>query len=206
MALTTLANVKEALGISGTDSDALITNLIARAQAAIEHYCDRTFEQATHTDEKGDAKGTGTILVKNPPIASVTSVAVRTGASTYTTVDASVYDFTTDDSGRIESVSAWNYSYPDGGYPVGSTFGCGINSYQVTYVGGYADGSPELKAIEEIIIDMIATKYPSEASLRERARVIQSENLGYQSVTYRDIQQVFDGFKDQLDRWRRWSL
>ena len=37
MALTTLANVKEALGISGTDSDALITNLIPRAQAMMEH-------------------------------------------------------------------------------------------------------------------------------------------------------------------------
>jgi len=48
MALTTLANVKEYLGITSTDYDTLLANLILRAQAQIESYCQRTFDSADY--------------------------------------------------------------------------------------------------------------------------------------------------------------
>lgn len=44
-ALTSLANVKSYLGISGSDDDALLTEIINRASGYIEQICDRKFAQ-----------------------------------------------------------------------------------------------------------------------------------------------------------------
>ncbi|MEM9165761.1 MAG: head-tail connector protein [Planctomycetota bacterium] len=208
MALTTAANVKEALGISGSDSDALIANLITRATALAERYCDRVFESATYTDEKGDARGTGIILVRNPPITSVTSVAVRSSGSTYTTLAATDYDFTTDDAGRIELVSDWNYWDHGSRYPVGGSFGTGINSYRVTYTGGYLAGThdSELAALEEIIIEMVAAANPADPSVRAKAGSLASESLGYQNFAYREVRSKFESQRYLLDNFRRLTL
>lgn len=202
MAITTLANVKEALGISGSDSDALITNLIARTQARMERYCNRKFERSTYTDEAGDADGTGTILVKNPPIASVASVTVRSSGSTYTTIPAADYDFDADDNGRVILLNGWGTGWRHGCGKSG-TFGQGINSYKITYDGGYASGADELKVLESIAIDIIAAAQPSDPGLRSSARLIQSESLGYQSYTYRSFEEAFTAFEGELDQFRR---
>ncbi len=45
----TIADLKAYLGISGTSDDTLLTNLIARAQKAIEVYCRRVFKCAADT-------------------------------------------------------------------------------------------------------------------------------------------------------------
>lgn len=203
MAITTVANVKEALGISGSESDALITNLIARTQARMERYCDRKFEQATYTDEAGDAMLTGVIVVKNPPIASVTSISVRSSGTTYTEVPAADYDFTAGDSGIVKIIGDYNeWCWK----PWGSDFGGGINSYKITYVGGYASGSPELLALESIAIDIIAAAQPANPSARATSQLIQSESLGYQSYTYRSLDEAFSKFTGELDLYRRVSL
>ena len=57
MAYTTLADVKEYLSIPSatTDDDDLITDLIARAQAAIDTHCRDTFEASADTDVTFDA-------------------------------------------------------------------------------------------------------------------------------------------------------
>lgn len=46
MAYCTAADVKTYLGISETDDDALITQLVTAAQQAIDTHCNRTFEAA----------------------------------------------------------------------------------------------------------------------------------------------------------------
>jgi len=52
MAYCTNTLVKTYLAISGSGDDALLTSLIARAQAAIDRHCGRTFEAAADTTRK----------------------------------------------------------------------------------------------------------------------------------------------------------
>lgn len=50
MALTDLTNLKLFIGITSSDYDTLLTEIINAVSAAIETYCDRTFAQANYTD------------------------------------------------------------------------------------------------------------------------------------------------------------
>jgi hypothetical protein len=56
MAYTTVSALKTYLGVVGNTDDALLTALIARAQAIIDAYCGRTFEAAQDSTRKLDAK------------------------------------------------------------------------------------------------------------------------------------------------------
>ena len=67
--LTTLANFKEYIGLSGTDNDDLISNLISRATSAIQKHCDRDFISTTYR-ELHDGGGRE-IFLENYPIISV---------------------------------------------------------------------------------------------------------------------------------------
>lgn len=49
MAYASLAQLKNYLGISVTSDDTLLTDLLARAQQAIDSYCHRSFEARTET-------------------------------------------------------------------------------------------------------------------------------------------------------------
>ena len=57
MAYTTAADVKTLLGISGSGDDTLLGVLVAAAQAAVDAYCNRTFEASTNTIRYFDAIG-----------------------------------------------------------------------------------------------------------------------------------------------------
>ena len=56
MAYTTVSALKTYLGVVGNTDDALLTALIARAQAIVDAYCGRTFEAAQDSTRKLDAK------------------------------------------------------------------------------------------------------------------------------------------------------
>lgn len=56
MAYTTVSALKTYLGVVGNTDDALLTALIARAQAIADAYCGRTFEAAQDSTRKLDAK------------------------------------------------------------------------------------------------------------------------------------------------------
>ena len=51
------SDVKAYLGIAEATDDTLITALVARAQAAIDRYCNRTFEASANTTRYFDAVG-----------------------------------------------------------------------------------------------------------------------------------------------------
>jgi hypothetical protein len=55
MAYATLAELKTYLGISDTGDDTLLTDLLSRAQKAIETFCDRVFEAASDSTRYFDA-------------------------------------------------------------------------------------------------------------------------------------------------------
>ena len=204
MALATAAEIKTRLGITVSTYDSVIDALATDASGEIERYCNRRFDAATVTNEKGDANGFPFIVVTRAPVRSVTSIAVRSGGSTYTTLDASLYEIEGDGStGKVVAINGWGTSW-DNGWSSG-LFGCGFNSYKITYEGGYASGThdSELAALRAICVDIVAAQRPTDASAREGRATRTSESLGYQSFTWTPLAQVFDQFKSRLDPFRR---
>ena len=214
MALATVDDYKLLTGISGTDSDALITEAIADAEARVITYCGRQLESATVTDEYGDGLGQDFLVVSRYPVTSVTSISVRTGVSTYTELSSGSYEIRGDGSaGIIDLVSAsdlwWSSGqWPGGGFG-GRRGGKRRNSYKITYVGGYLSGTHDtaLQDLKSIVCDLVsAMATPTDPGSREGRQVHQSENVGYQSWTFRPAADFISQFESRLDRFRKVGL
>ena len=77
MSIDTLANVKQAIAVTGTADDALLTQLQAAADSFVETFCRRTFAGGTFTEfHPGGAK---VLFLTNYPVAAVASVRVDAG-------------------------------------------------------------------------------------------------------------------------------
>ncbi len=90
MAYLTLADLKLYLGISGTAEDTLLTALLAAAQAAVDAYCDRTFEadaDSTRVFEAGRDTN-GNLLYLDHDLCQVTSITNGDPAATVLTASA----------------------------------------------------------------------------------------------------------------------
>jgi hypothetical protein len=76
MSYCTLQQVKDHLGITEAEDDALLTVLIANAQSIIDAFCHRTFEAAADTTRTFDAVDDvhGDTLLLDEDLASITSV------------------------------------------------------------------------------------------------------------------------------------
>ena len=72
-ALTTLANLKSALGISGSSEDAVLESMVDRATALIESACDRKLKSRTHREWCMPA-GERTLTIDHPPISNINTV------------------------------------------------------------------------------------------------------------------------------------
>lgn len=123
-ALTTVADVKELLGITSSTYDNLIVRKINQATRAIEAYCGRRFALTTYTDEGYNATRTDNIILRQRPVTTVTSLELRdTGLNIddFDTVDTEQY-FIDSNAGILNlKFGAW------GSY----------GQYQVTYQAGY---------------------------------------------------------------------
>jgi hypothetical protein len=141
MAYTTATLLKTYLGITGASDDTLLTNLISRAQAAIDRYTGRTFEASANTTRKFTVgiDTDGRVLYLDEDLASINAIVTNAdggaNADTLTTgeyvtkprnrtpyfaieilasADAT-WDYTTDPENGI-TVSgkwAWSASAPD---------------------------------------------------------------------------------------------
>ncbi len=91
MAYLELDALKTYLGISGTTEDAILTDLLLAAQAAVDAYCDRTFaasSDSTRTFEAGRDTA-GRVLYLDHDLAQVTSI--TNGDQAATTLAATDY-------------------------------------------------------------------------------------------------------------------
>ncbi len=172
--LTNAANVKEYLGLSGSDDDTFIGNLIDRASEGIENYCRRKFTSTQHT-EYYDGRGEPRLVLNQRPIISVTSVhddldrAFGGGAL----IDSSDY-ITRDDEGVIEYLSSAS-TFPG----TGACFYDGQLNVKVVYTAGYATIPTD---VEQACIMLCALLYTRG---KQQADGITSESHGgAYSVTY----------------------
>ena len=99
-ALTTKARIKDRLKITETGFDDLFDRLIVATTKRMSQMCNRRFLQATYTRELYDGCSvTGsrisTLLVKNAPVHSITTIEYKTGLNsdpTWTAFDEDDYD------------------------------------------------------------------------------------------------------------------
>jgi len=130
-ALTTLADVKENLGLDAgnTTKDNLIIRKINQATEMIEGYCqlfkDHHFVEATYTQEEYDGTGINQLILRMRPATSLTSFQYRDtvqNQDSWTDVDSEQY-FLDQQAGVIDI----NYTLPK--Y---------WNRFRTTYVAGYS--------------------------------------------------------------------
>jgi hypothetical protein len=130
-ALSTVADVKESLGIDAGDTskDNLIIRKINQATLFIENYCslsrDHHFKSTTYTNEQYDGVSKNTIVLKMRPIITLSSFQGRsavTSDGSFTDIESELY-FTDLSAGVLELLFNTTNSW---------------NMYQVTYTAGYA--------------------------------------------------------------------
>jgi len=123
-ALTTVARMKIFLGISSDKHDGLLTLLINYTSEFIKTYTKRTLKSATYTQEEYDGTGTNTIILKNFPVTTFTTLEVNTAVDNV------------DDWDEIDSDDFWFYD--DGRVVlVNGNFIEAPQKYRATYVAGY---------------------------------------------------------------------
>jgi uncharacterized phiE125 gp8 family phage protein len=124
-ALTSVADVKEILGITGTAQDNLITRNINYATKIILNYCGVSSFNSTAYVEYYDGIGGNELVLRNKPVITMTSVEWRDEAgnnASFTTLDAEDY-FVDTDAGIIKALV---------------NFGSSFHSWKIAYTAGYA--------------------------------------------------------------------
>lgn len=170
--LTTLANVKQYLGLSVNTDDALLGRLITAASSWVRTFINRDITQATYT-EVIDGNASERIVVGNYPVTAVTSITYADG----TTVPTSAVVFDLNAITRTD----------------GDIFVFGRSNITVVYTAGYVTTPAD---IEECVIEMVALRY------REKGRVGTSAvNTRGESVTF-GVMDVPPSVKTILRNWR----
>ena len=164
--LVTLNEYKDYAGISTSEQDTKIKNVITYTSDFIKEYCSRTFID-------NFSNGTATSIVevwsggvdyyypKEFPVLSITKVEYSSDwGTTYTTLTAGV-DFAHDlERDRL--------------YIPGAAAIEGINAYKITYTGGYSTTPASLKAAA---LDLVSYYMKHEASPRKTAGSVSIEYI-----------------------------
>lgn len=133
-ALTTLADVKTELGISGSTEDDYISRLINAVSDMIRFYCGRTFYYEEDIEESVAGYGQTRLLVSRTPIVGSISSITYEG----TAIDTTIYSVEDADAGIIYCSYGFNWTAQLTGKSIGeATPGTEALSYVVTYDGGY---------------------------------------------------------------------
>ncbi len=131
-ALTTVADVKELLGIDAGDStkNNLIIRKINQSTLMIESFCSKPngqhFASTVYTDEEYDGTGTNQLSLRNRPVITFTSFSERNTTendSSWSVIDTELY-FVDNNAGVIDCNFTLNQNW---------------NLYKVTYTAGYTD-------------------------------------------------------------------
>lgn len=175
--LTTLAKVKEWMGIKGDADDALLARLITAASAYIETWTNRTFASQAYSELR-DGTGGQKMMFAETPVSAVSSVVVNgLPIPPYAGGTGAGYKF---DASRVVLF--------------GYTFGRGHNNVELNYTAGYSATPPE---IEQACIELVSLRY------KERDRIgHQSKSLVGETVTFM-IRDFPDSVRTILNNYRK---
>lgn len=180
-ALTTVADVKELLGLDAGDSSKnnLIIRKINQATEMIENYTGRRFTSTTYTNEEYDATNSSQLILKQRPIISFSSLGIRDNdlnEDDWDTIDTMLY-FMDSGSGVIDlnfnAVGRWN-------------------RYRATYTAGYA-------TIPSDIAEAAATLAAYLAENPTATSGVKSKQEGQRKVEYFDTSSNSKSLLEQLN-------
>jgi len=161
-ALTTLANVKEWLQITGTAQDALLTRMIAAHSDAVATFLNRDLgmQNYTHTF---DGNGALKIVFPEYPVTAVGSVQVNGVAI--------LPRLTYGQPGYVFTASSLSL--------VGRRFTHGSQNVTVSYTAGFAVIPP---SIRQAVIDWIADRYKSQDRIGITSKSLAGEAISYSQM------------------------
>lgn len=198
-ALTTLADVKETLGIDAGDisQDNLIIRQINRATESIEGWCrlarDHHFAYTTYTQEEYDGTGSDQLSLKMSPVTVLSSFQYRNttqNENSWTDVDSDLY-FTDLNAGVIDLLFRQTRDW---------------NRYRVTYTAGFStipsDLAESCATLAAFYVDNLTTGSNVKRK-REGGREIEYFDPG-QKDQGSTIEQL--GLDNSLERYVRYTL
>ena len=201
----TLSGIKRELGITSSDNDKVLSDLLSQASDFIVRYTNRDFAKATVKETIG-SNGGFILTVSRTPIVSITSIVFDTN----TTVDSSTYRIYDADAGLIWSDNPWQDTTAHYQNIVSQPSRWLMPKYEINYVGGY--GMPDVCSDEErnlpfelerACLDIVRFWYktkdrdPSLTSKQiDTARESYSTNIASTSAVPMSVQSI-------LDFWRR---
>lgn len=177
--------VKDYLEISAATYDTLITNLITRVCAFIESYCDRTFTNATYTDEIYSG-GKKFIFLKNYPVTEFTKIEYKSGSNSSPTWTAfTVNDYDLIDERKLRRA---------GGFAPGenAVWPAGVNNIRITYKAGYAVVPSDL---EQLIIELVAKKFNQRKSDGINNESVEGVSIGWTKTLSPEQKIVLNKFR-----------
>lgn len=170
VALITTANLKTFLGISGSSEDTILDSIVNAASKMIQSFCGKALVQATYT-EYYDGSGVEELILKNYPIASVTSLNIDGSRTFGSSTDINVADNVIIDA-NSGIITLWhNYS----------VFPKGLRNVKVVYVAGYATNAIPYdlqQACKQTAMMIYKRQY------QDQKVGIASETIGDKTTTY----------------------
>lgn len=178
MTLCALADVKTYLGITDTNSDAVLTALIAGASAMMETYCNRVFAQASYTETR-NGNGGYRLFLATAPVTAVASV----------TIDGTAVP-------AAAGSMAPGYLFDDLMiYLRQRCFTCGVQNVVVSYTAGYATIPADLT---QACVELVAAKYAKRNRIDKT-----SETLGSQQTQAYSVADMPASVKTVLNNYAR---
>lgn len=179
-ALTTLADVKESLGIDAgnTSKDNLIIRKINQATKMIENYCNRRFKETTYTQEEYNGQLIDQFVLRQAPITAFSILQVRdTSLNTndWTTIDTQQY-FRDDNAGILNAIASFYGRW---------------NRWRVTYTAGYA-------TIPEDVAEACATLAAFIVENGVSGQTIRRKTEGSRMIEYHNPNQTEKSLIEQL--------
>ena len=191
-ALTSVADIKESLGITGTSQDNLIIRKINQATDMIESFCGKNnsqhFKETTYTSEEYDGTGTNQLILKNNPVISLSNFSERNttqNENSWTTIDTQDY-FVDLTAGVIDCrfgiLRHWNL-------------------YKVTYIAGFVTIPSDLAEACVMLSSALVENASTGASVKKKTQ-------GPKTIEYYDSVQGESlitqlGIDDMLQRYVR---
>ena len=185
--LTTLADTKSYLEITGTDSDDILAILISSASQFIKTETGYEWVETTYK-EKIDGERTETLILTQKPIISVTSLVINGE-----TIDSGNY-YIYNAAGMLkrQDVGIYDVGYTHS-FRKGLLFPRGQQNIEVEYVAGYEDVPMDL---QKAVWSMVNTQLDS-----KNYEGLESYSIGDESMKWRvnglpaEVQQTLAKYK-----------